>query len=667
MCGIAGLATWRSGAPLRADLERMTEVLVHRGPDDAGHWCDEGAGIALGQRRLAVIDVSPAGHQPMLSASGRYVLSYNGEIYNFAGLRKRLLADGNAPPWRGHSDTEVLLACIEAWGTEAALVAAHGMFAVSLWDRQTGTLTLARDRLGEKPLYYGRIGERLAFASEPKALRALPDADLRTDPQALALFMQFGYVPAPLSIHGGIRKLPPGHWLQLRSPADAETPPKPFWRATSPQVQALRAEMSGASDAVLIERLERQLSSAVAQQMVADVPLGAFLSGGVDSSAVVALMQQHCRQPVRTFTIGFDQPGYDEAPFARAVARHLGTDHTELYVEAGDAQALIPRLPAIYDEPFADSSQIPTTLVAQLTRQHVTVSLSGDGGDELFAGYPRYGLAERLWHRAGRVPRPARLAAAAGLRLLSPRAWDRLFTWAGLAHGAATLNGRRMHRLASLVQAQDLCEMYLRLMSQTQPEDGLVTSRVDADWARRHWEGAGADGVAAAPLDAMRLWDLRQHLPDDLLVKVDRASMSASLEARAPLLDPAVVELAFALPARMLVRNGVGKWALRQVLYRHVPPALIERPKAGFSVPLAAWLRGPLRDWAETLLSPAALASDPWLHTQRIRGLWQQHLAGRFDHSSALWNVLMYRAWAVAQGPGAACPTANFASGMRHS
>lgn len=615
----------------------MISTLVHRGPDDQGLWCDDESGVGLGQRRLSIIDLSPQGHQPMVSASGRYVVSYNGEIYNFSDLRAELEKTGRAPAWRGHSDTEVLLAGIEAWGVEETLKRTVGMFAISLWDRETRTLSLVRDRLGEKPLYYGEVAGRLLFGSELKALRAVAGDALQIDRDALAEFMRFSYIPAPLTIYRGVRKLPPGHWLQLRCPADAANVPKSFWNLGDTN-EHLSAQLAAADDQTLIDSVEHRLSEAIRLQMVSDVPLGAFLSGGVDSSTVVALMQAQSSQRVRTYTIGFDQPGFNEAPFALEVARHLGTEHTELYVTARDAEELIPRLPAIYDEPFADSSQIPTTLVSHLTRKHVTVSLSGDGGDELFAGYPRYGLTAGLWRRINRLPLGLRRVAAAGLRIPSAKAWDRVLSLLP-ASRQQKINGRRMHRLAQLLVAGSLGEMYLRLMSQWQPEEGLVRGTSSQGFTIQHWD------ESRPAIEAMRRWDVAQYLPDDLLVKVDRASMSASLEARAPMLDHRVVELAFALPQHALVRDSVGKWVLRQVLYRYVPSAMIERPKTGFSVPLGDWLRGPLRNWADTLMQPDSLDADGLLDAKKVKLLWQEHLSGRFDRSSYLWNVLMFQGW----------------------
>ena len=638
MCGIAGLLAASAGFDLEGAARRMAAELVHRGPDDEGVWTDAAHGVALAHRRLAILDVSPQGHQPMHSTSGRFVVAYNGEIYNFAAIRDELAAAGLAPAWRGHSDTEILLAAVEAWGFEGALVRAVGMFAIALWDRESATLHLARDRIGEKPLYYGRTPQGFAFASELKAIRALTRGALEIDPSVLSEFMQFGYIPSPRCIWRGLAKLPPGHLVRIRRDGVADDA-RPYWSLDTAVPADLRAQLAGADDAQLVELLHDRLHTSVGLQMVSDVPLGAFLSGGVDSSAVVALMQAQSARPVRTYTIGFREKALDEAPYARAVAQHLGTDHTELYVSAADAEAVIPELPRIYDEPFADSSQIPTTLVSRLTRQHVTVSLSGDGGDELFAGYPRYGITAALWARIGGLPMPLRRVAAAALRTASPQAWDSVFSLVLPASRRAGINGRRVHRLAQLLRTESLAEMYIRLMSQWQPEEELVLGVRGTVGDRLRWTAQG-DAV-----EQMRRWDVGQYLPDDLLVKVDRAAMSASLESRAPLLDHRVVEFAFALPSRVLVRDGVGKWLLRRVLDRYVPRELIERPKAGFAVPLADWLRGPLRGWAQQLVDPARLKADGLLDAEQITQLWQQHQSGSFDRSYYLWNVIVFQAW----------------------
>jgi asparagine synthase (glutamine-hydrolysing) len=637
MCGIAGLLAPEGSEPLDSMARLMADAMTHRGPDDQGIWSDAQAGVVLAHRRLSVIDVSPLGHQPMHSASGRFVVVYNGEIYNFEELRRSLEAAGRAPPWRGHSDTEVLLAAIEAWGFEGAVSRTIGMFAIALWDRERRVLALARDRLGEKPLYYGRLGATFCFASELKAVRAVRGHDLRIDRRALSRLLQLSYVPSPMSIYRGLSKLAPGHLVEIAADLSIGQP-RAYWTLGDTAESGLAGRLAAMDDERLVDLLHDRLKEAVGLQMVSDVPLGAFLSGGVDSSTVVALMQAQTRRPVRTFTIGFPEASFDEAPFARAVAGHLGTDHTELYVSSADATAVIPQLPDIYDEPFADSSQIPTTLVSRLTRRHVTVSLSGDGGDELFAGYPRYEATAALWRRVSRLPTGLRTAASAALRLAAPRTWDRGF--AVLPIGLRQkVNGRRVHRMAQLVAAQSLAEMYVRLMSHWQPEDQLVA---DAGGDDHEPSCIAADGTL---VEQLRRCDVHRYLPDDLLVKVDRASMSASLESRAPLLDHRVVDLAFALPERALLRDGRGKWILRKVLDRYVPRTLIDRPKAGFAVPLADWLRGPLHAWAMHLLNGTGLAKTAGLDRGKIDLAWQQHQSGRFDRSYALWNVLMFLAW----------------------
>lgn len=644
MCGIAGVVTWRPEGGLGEQVERMIAPLLHRGPDDHGVWVDGECGVGLGHRRLSILDLSPQGHQPMPSASGRYVIAYNGEIYNFAQIRDELVAVGKAPQWRGHSDTEILLAAFDAWGVEASLRKTVGMFAIALWDREARTLTLARDRIGEKPLYYGVVRGQFVFGSELKAIQAAAGGELQVNRNVLAEFMRFSYIPSPKSIYAGISKLAPGHVLTVRSTADIGTP-HPYWSLDSVEQEQRRARLSGLGDNELIDLVHDQLRGSIGLQMVSDVPLGAFLSGGVDSSTVVALMQSQSAKRVRTYTIGFHEGMFDEAPYARAVARHLGTEHTELYVTAKDAAEVIPQLPTIYDEPFADSSQIPTTLVSRLTRQHVTVSLSGDGGDELFAGYPRYQITAALWHRVNGQPTAIRRAAASMLQTLSAQSWDRLLGFLP-ASQRQRINGRRVHRLAQLLASQSIGEMYVRLMSQWQPEEGVVLGADGRRLSGINWPQVDD------PVGAMRRWDVGQYLPDDLLVKVDRAAMSASLESRAPLLDHRLVELAFALPQRMLVRDGVGKWALRRVLDRYVPRELIERPKAGFSIPIGDWLRGPLRDWAEIHLDGAKLAAQGFLDAEKVSLMWRQHLSGSYDRSSYLWNVLMFQAWYAASGEG---------------
>jgi asparagine synthase (glutamine-hydrolysing) len=640
MCGIAGLIGKRVG--LDETVRRMSNVLAHRGPDDEGHWCDPERGVAIGHRRLSIVDLSPQGHQPMYSASGRYVLAFNGEIYNHGLMRQDLEGSGRAAAWRGHSDTEVMLAAVEAWGVEEALRRSVGMFAIALWDRRENRLLLARDRIGEKPLYYGTHGGTWVFASELKAIRTLCASSPPLDTEALAQFMQCGYVPAPRSIYRDFSKLPAGHfvWLNGGGPLGA---PVAYWALNTPATRQAVLDHALLPESQLLDVLHDRLHNAVGLQMVADVPLGAFLSGGIDSSLVVSLMQAQSTRPVRTFTIGFDDETYNEAPFAAAVAKHLGTDHTEMFVAAVDAEAVIPQLPTIYDEPFADPSQIPTILVSRLTRQHVTVSLSGDGGDELFAGYPRYALAESAWRRTHSLPRPVRRAVASALLAVSPRRWDALI---GCLPGRTVtrLNGRRVHRIAHVLRADELGEMYARLMAQWQPEDAVVSGGGNAlAWQRERWDAHNS------PAAQMRRSDLGQYLPDDLMVKVDRAAMSVSLESRAPFLDHRVVELAFSLPDRMLMRNGRGKWALRQVLERYVPRSLVERPKAGFGIPLGDWLRGPLRSWATELLDGPTLRRQGFVNAAVVDRVWRQHQDGAADRSTLLWNVLMFQGWLGAQ------------------
>lgn len=659
MCGIAGFVTSRS-LPFEEAIRGMTERLAHRGPDDAGHWIDCEAGVALGHRRLSIVDLSPNGHQPMVSACGRYVIVLNGEIYNHPALRKSL-DDGGPPPWRGRSDTEVLLETIARHGLERALKTSVGMFAFALWDRDSRMLYLARDRLGEKPLYYGTIGSSFVFGSELKALTAFPGAHPEIDRDALAGMMQFGYIGSPRSIYRDIHKLPPASFLTVRIGANAQASigsPQRYWNLDSPFLDGLRGELARADDASLVDQLDERLRQTMRMQMVADVPLGAFLSGGIDSSLVVALMQAQATCPVRTFTIGFQEEGYDEAPYAKAVARHLGTEHTEWYISPEEAASVIPDLPRIFDEPFADSSQVPTTLVARMTGQHVTVSLSGDGGDELFGGYPRYAFAQSLWRRFGRLPAWSRRMVAATAMSISPDAWDRVLRTITPSRLRQSVSGHRVHRLAALAEASSFDHMYTLLLSQWVPNSGLVLGSTDA--SRLTTGNMPDDGRSM--LDRMRRWDIANYLPDDILVKVDRTAMSASLETRAPLLDHRIAEFAWALPAHALIRDGCGKWLLRQVLQRYVPAALFERPKAGFAMPVAHWLRTDLRDWAEALLEESKLRQQGLLAPEPVCRMWREHLAGTHDHQSRLWSVLMFQAWFEAQSEVTQCAPSELAA-----
>ncbi|MBT9568338.1 MAG: asparagine synthase (glutamine-hydrolyzing) [Thiobacillus sp.] len=642
MCGIVGF--WQPGAaPDGAALAVMTAAIHYRGPDANGHWLDASSGVALGHRRLAILDLTPAGAQPMLSPCGRYVIAFNGEVYNFAAIREALEKTGVVPVWRGHSDTEVMLAAIAAWGLEVALKQFVGMFAFALWDRETRTLSLARDRLGEKPLYYGWQGETFLFGSELKALRAHPAFRAEIDRDALALFLRHNAIPAPYSIYRGIRKLPPGTFLQLHARLkDAQ--PVAYWSAQS-VAEAGQRNLFPGSDAEAVTELERLLGQAVGGQMVADVPLGAFLSGGIDSTTIVALMQAQSARPVKTFTIGFNEAGYNEAEHAHAVARHLGTEHTELYVAPRDAMDVIPHLSSTYDEPFADSSQVPTCLVSHLARQHVTVSLSGDGGDELFGGYNRYFWARNIWRKLGWAPRPLRAALAGVLTTLPPSTWNTAFQklerWLPARLRYAN-PGDKLHKAAEILAVRSPEEIYLGLVSHWKHPAQLVPGSVEPLTLLTD-PGQRADLPDFE--HRMMLLDTVTYLPDDILTKVDRAAMAVSLETRVPLLDHRVVEFAWTLPLDMKIRHGQGKWLLRQVLYRHVPQAMMERPKMGFGVPIDHWLRGPLKAWAAALIEPGRLAREGFFDPVPIQKKWLEHQAGSRNWSYYLWDVLMFQAW----------------------
>lgn len=646
MCGIAGLfdPNGASGKEkLAGDAQAMAAALTHRGPDDAGCWADPQGRVAFGHRRLAVIDLGPDGHQPMVSADRRWVISYNGEIYNFRALSRRLASEGVS--FRGGSDTEVLLGAVAQWGIERALEACEGMFALALWDRRRHELHLVRDRLGEKPLYYGWVGGRLAFASELKAVARLPEFTAELDRDSVALYLRHNCVPAPNSIYKAVAKLPPGHLLTARlSLRPGELPmPRPYWSARKAVEDARRRPLEG-TDEELADRLETVLSRAVADRMVADVPVGAFLSGGVDSSMVVALMQEHSSRPVRTFTVGFADRGFDESTEAAAVAAHLGTEHTPLQLQADDACRLVGDLPEIWDEPFGDISQIPSLLVSRLARSEVTVCLSGDGGDELFAGYNRHALLEKSWRRAAVLPGPLRRAAGSVLAGLPP----------GVVGAAATLAGAVWPRLQVRNPVTKVAKL-AKVLAASGPEDAYLS-------LVSHWDDPGAlvRGASPPPSLALRpdrwpalggmteqmLWlDLVSYLPDDILPKLDRAAMAASLETRVPFLDRSVLETAWRLPMEAKLRRGTTKWLLRQVLHRRVPKALVERPKMGFGVPIGSWLRGPLRPWAEELLDERGLRNQGLLDPGPIRAAWGEHQRGRRDLGYELWDVLALEAW----------------------
>jgi asparagine synthase (glutamine-hydrolysing) len=594
----------------------------------------------------------------MVSAGGRYVIAFNGEIYNHVELRKAVEKGGGPHPgplpegeggaaWRGHSDTETLLAGFDAWGIEATVRRAVGMFAFAVWDRQARTLTLGRDRLGEKPLYYGWQGDAFLFGSELKALKAHPAFAAAVDRNALALLMRHNAIPAPYSIYQGIKKLLPGSLLTM-SLQNRHAEPVRYWDACQVVAGGLAQPFVGSPDEA-VDALDKLLRDAVAQQMMADVPLGAFLSGGVDSSTVVALMQAQSSRPVRTFSIGFHEAGYNEAEHAKAVARHLGTDHTELYVTAQQAMDVIPRLPSLYCEPFADSSQIPTFLVSQMARQHVTVSLSGDGGDELFGGYNRYVLGQRLWGKLSRLPVGLRAALARGIHALSPDAWNRLLgpIQPLLPMGLSQANvGDKLHKGAAVMAAQTQAELYRLLVSHWAEPEALVLGSQEPPTVLTD---PALQPQADNFVHQMMALDTVTYLPDDILTKVDRAAMGVSLETRVPMLDHRVVEFAWQLPLDYKLRGGVGKWPLRQVLYKYVPRELIERPKMGFGIPIDSWLRGPLRDWAEDLLDESRLRQEGYFNPQLVRQKWIEHLSGRRNWQYLLWNVLMFQAWLAEQ------------------
>jgi asparagine synthase (glutamine-hydrolysing) len=646
MCGITGLFDPSRGSDAEALASRiidMTATLIHRGPDADGMWTDPEHGVALGHRRLAVVELGHEGAQPMMSTDRRWVLVFNGEIYNYRELRRRLAGEGLT--FRGGSDTEVLLGAVQNWGLGPTLDACEGMFALGLWDRQHSQLHLARDRFGEKPLYYGWVGHYLAFASELKSFRTLPEFDACVDRDAVALYLRHNCVPAPHTIYRGVAKLSPGELVTFASSdSPGHLPPaRAYWSARD-AIEGARSRPLAGSTESLADQLEGALSDSVAARMVADVPVGAFLSGGIDSSLVVALMQQHSDRPVRTFTIGFADRAFDESSEAAAVAEHLGTDHTLLRVSDHDAEDVIPHLPDFWDEPFGDISEIPMYLVSKLARTDVTVSLSGDGGDELFAGYNRHAWLERIWRKSSALPGPVRRAAGSALGSLSPGTVD------ALARGTAVLPSRmrvrnpstKVAKVAKVLAASSVEDAYFALASYWDDAESMVigagaTTSMASESTR--WPALGG-------ITEQMLWlDLVSYLPDDILTKLDRAAMANSLETRVPFLDRTVFDVAWRLPMSMKLHEGTTKWLLRQVLYRHVPAALVERPKMGFGFPIGTMLRGSLRPWAEELLDEGRLSDQGLLDPQPIRQAWTSHLDGRRDLGYELWAVLALQAW----------------------
>lgn len=644
MCGINGfIQNGQTDDYLRSVATAMASAMEHRGPDGWGVWTDPGNGVAFGHRRLAIQDLSPAGHQPMESSCGRFVITYNGEVYNFLQLRADLAKRGHS--FRGHSDTEVILAAVSEWGLESTLEQIDGMFAFGLWDREQRTLTLARDRAGKKPLYYGWAGDSFLFASELKALHRHPHFRAEIDRDAVAAFMRYSWIPSPWSIYRGIHKLPPGSYLTLRAHDKQETgSPREYWSAKTIAEQGERQPFGGTLEEATDE-LERLLKEATQQRMIADVSLGAMLSGGFDSTTIVALMQSVADHPVKTFSIGFHEAGYNEAAHAKVIAEHLGTEHTELYVSSAEAMEVIPRLPELYDEPFADASQIPTYLVSRLARGDVTVALTGDGGDELLAGYSRYASSMKNWKKVKRLPWLLRCGGAGLANLLVDGGLAALGTLSTRDSGLPARIGHSLTKLARKSPrwcAKDAVDLFCQASMHLRAGSHLVPGAIElptvlSDRHRRP--------QLREPLQAMMYLDFMGFMGDDILVKVDRASMGVSLEVRSPLLDHRVVEFAWSLPIAYRAGPGGGKKVLRELLARHVPRKLTDRPKAGFNVPVGEWIRGPLRDWAEELLDPVAIRDHGLLDDKAVQRLWQQHLSGWRNHKNLIWSILMFQSW----------------------
>ncbi len=638
MCGFAGLlALHHSGErPEReAQARAMADSLRHRGPDDSDTWSDEDVPLALSHRRLSIIDLSPDGRQPMRSASGRYVIVYNGEIYNFPALRNELVTEGAL--FKGRSDTEVILACIEQWGIENALHRLNGMFAFVLWDKKERRLHAVRDALGKKPLYIGWAGKTLVFGSELKALRAHPDFSAALNPDSLNLFLRYSYVPAPYCIYKGVWQLRPGCRLSLDASSlmpgtDLSMMMEAHWHHTK-VLEAARANPVHGRDADITAEFEALLTECVRDRMISDVPLGAFLSGGIDSSAIVALMQKISSQPVKTYSIGFHETGFDEAVYAKKIAAHLGTEHHQMYLGGRDALSTIPMLPDMYDEPFADSSAIPTYLVSKFARQHVSVALSGDGGDEMLGGYNRHVKGPQLWAAMRFMPKPVRYFLAAGLNGISPPLWDRIIY-------PVPQGGLQMHKLAALLHLDSQQDIYHYLQNRW-----ITPPTLQSSSPATVFDDPGYQPKGLSFAEKMMYWDALSYLPNDILTKVDRASMAVSLEARAPLLDKRIYEYAWRLPEKFKIRHGRGKWILREVLKKHVPAELFTRPKQGFSIPISDWLRGPLRHWTEDLLSEESIRAQGWLDPAPIRLAWEEHKSGRKNNAEKLWAVLMFQSW----------------------
>ena len=653
MCGLTGFL-WNQKARynIGSQLKSMTDSIAHRGPDGEGFWFDEGVRVAIGHRRLSVLDLSSAGHQPMHSTSGQYIVAFNGEIYNHLDLREELDNELNRLiDWSGHSDTETLLLCFETWGVDTTLQKVNGMFAIALYDTKHNSLYLIRDRMGEKPLYYGWSGDSFLFGSELKSLKAFDDFSGEIDCNALALYLKYDYVPSPYSIYKGIKKIPIGGYIKVDMvdnvwSRDGVSDINYYWSMNDIAKSGKGINKFNGSDEDAIQELDDLLSSAIKRQMLSDVPLGAFLSGGIDSSVVAALMQKQSKKKIKTFTIGFNEKHYNEAEYAKEVALHLGTEHTELYISPEQAIDVISRLPEVYDEPFADSSQIPTILVSKLAKRHVTVSLSGDGGDELFGGYNRYFMADRAWNKIEKIPFAVRKIISKGIILLSPKVWSFLINNAfkllpkrfSMAHP-----GDKIYKLSKMLLSDNIYNVYDGLVSHWDNSFEVVID------CKKKARNTGENINLAHSEEGMMLLDSITYLPDDILHKVDRAAMSVSLETRAPFLDKNVVKFSWRLPFNMKIRDSQGKWILRKVLDRYVPKELIDRPKMGFGVPIDSWLRGPLREWAEELLSEERLKNDGYFHVKPIREKWNEHLSGHRNWQYHLWSVLMFQVWLDSQ------------------
>ena len=642
MCGIAGFINPNSNSNSSENiLSRMLSCLIHRGPDDHDMWFDKKVGLALGHRRLSILDLSPFGRQPMTSSCQRYVITLNGEIYNWFSLKEELEHSGKAPRWKGSSDTEIFLAAISAWGVLDTLNRVRGMFAFALWDNCQKCLTLARDRIGEKPLYYGTVNGNFAFASELKALSALSQTPLDLEQDAVALMLRYGYVPEPYSIYKKINKLPPGTMISI-SPNGQVGEVQHYWSFTDFASEHQKNPIQ-LSDANVVDEFERLMVSSIKEQMVADVPLGAFLSGGLDSSSVVAVMQRNSQRPVKTFTVGYNESSYNEAEHAKEIAKYLGTEHTELRISAKQSLDVIPSLPDIYDEPFADVSQIPATLIAKLTSEHVSVCLSGDAGDELFGGYNRYLWTNVMWKWLGMFPASARKPIGQLLNQVPIDLTNRLHSLINpMLPKSYNINnpGDKLHKVSQIFAAQSRDQLYQFLVSQWRgplPLKNIVEPPTFLSQPEK-WPVLGSYSERMMAVDTVT------YLPQDILVKVDRAAMSAGLETRIPFLDLRLLEFSWRLPINQKIRNGEGKWVIRQLLSRYIPKSLWDRPKQGFAVPIEHWLRGPLREWADDLLAPEKLANDEFLDPRPIRRIWEQHQSGQ-NMQYALWNIIMYRAW----------------------